>query len=158
MQSRLDAYKVAPKAAQAMYGLQQYVDSCGLERSLMELVKTRASQINGCAFCIDMHTKDARALGETEQRLYALNAWRETPFYSERERAALEWTETVTLIAEQHAPESIYERVKKQFTPEEMVNLTMAIVTINAWNRLSIAFGAVPGSYTPKVEKATTGS
>jgi AhpD family alkylhydroperoxidase len=117
---------------------------------LLGLVKTRASQINGCAFCIDMHTKDARAAGETEQRLYALNAWRETPFYTDRERAALAWTEAVTLINEGHAPDDVYEEVRQRFTEEELVNLTLAIVSINGWNRLAIAFRALPGSYQVK--------
>ena len=158
MNPRFDAYKAAPKAAHAMLELQKYVDSCGFDHLLMELVKTRASQINGCAFCLDMHTKDARALGESEQRLYALDAWREAPFYSERERAALEWTEAVTLVAEGHVPDDVYESVKRQFTAEELVNLTMAIVAINGWNRLSIAFRAVPGSYISKFEKLTKGA
>ena len=146
-------FDVAPKAYQALAAMQAYVDRCGLERPLLELVKMRASQINGCAFCLDMHSKDARAMGETEQRLYGLSAWRETPFYTDRERAALEWTEAITLIAENHAPDELYERVKQHFTPEELANLTVAITTINAWNRLSIAFRAVPGAYTPNVER-----
>jgi AhpD family alkylhydroperoxidase len=152
MESRmkLDA---APKAYQLLATTQAYVEHCGLEHSLLELVKTRASQINGCAFCIDMHTKDARAMGETEQRLYALDAWRETPFYSDRERAALEWTEAVTLIADNHVPDELYNRVEQHFAPEELANLTLAITTINAWNRFSIAFRAVPGAYTPNPEK-----
>ena len=149
MQSRLDAYKVAPKAAQAMYGLQQYVDSCGLERSLMELVKTRASQINGCAFCIDMHTKDARLRGETEQRIYSLDAWRETPFFTDKERAALAWTEALTNIQQGHAPEAVYQELSRHFDEAERVNLTLAITTINAWNRIAIGFRIVPGSYQP---------
>ena len=130
-----------------MSALQQFVDSCGLERPLLELVKMRASQINGCAYCLDMHSKDARALGETEQRLYLLDAWREAPFYTNRERAALEWTESVTLVAESHVPDEVYERVRPHFTPEELANLTLAIVAINGWNRLSIASRAVPGAY-----------
>ncbi len=133
-----------------MSQLEQYVESCGLEASLIELVKLRASQINGCAYCIDMHTKDARVAGESEQRLYLLSAWREAPFYSERERAALEWTEAVTLIAGNHVPDEIYERVKPHFTDEEMANLTLAIATINAWNRLAISFRSEVGSYQPK--------
>jgi len=116
---------------------------------LLELVKTRASQINGCAFCIDMHTKDARANGETEQRLYALNAWRETPFYTDRERAALAWTEAVTLISEGHVPEDVFEQARAQFSDEELVNLTVALVAINGWNRLSIAFRVPAGAYQP---------
>lgn len=148
MTARINFYKAAPEAIQAMRGLEHYIDrSSGLEPSLRELVKTRASQINGCAYCIDMHTKDARAAGETEQRLYALDAWRETPFYTERERAALEWTEALTLIAEDHVPDDVFLRVREQFSEEELVNLTLAIVAINGWNRFAIAFRAVPGSY-----------
>ena len=130
-----------------MLTLEKYVRGSGLEHSLLELVKTRASQINGCAYCIDMHTKDARAQGETEQRLYALSAWRETPFYSERERAALEWTEALTMIAQNHVPDELYDRVRKHFKDTELVNLTLAIVAINGWNRIAIPFRAVPGSY-----------
>jgi AhpD family alkylhydroperoxidase len=152
MEPRINPYKVAPKAYQAMTALQAYVDSSGLERPLLELVKIRASQINGCAYCLDLHTKDARALGETEQRIYLLNAWRESPFYTERERAALEWTEAVTLITEGHVPDEVYERATRQFQPEELANLTLAIATINSWNRLSIAFRGVPGSYTSRLE------
>ncbi len=147
MQRRLEYDKAAPGALRAMYALQKYVEESGLERSLLELIKTRASQINGCAFCIDMHTKDARARGESEQRLYLLDAWRESPFYSERERAALEWTEAVTLVADGHVPDSVYERAREQFTEQELVNLTMAVVAINGWNRLAISFRAVPGTY-----------
>jgi AhpD family alkylhydroperoxidase len=152
MERRINPYKVAPNAYQAMNALQTYVDSSGLERSLLELVKIRASQINGCAYCLDLHTKDARALGETEQRIYLLDAWRESPFYTERERAALEWTEAVTLITEGHVPDEVYERAMKQFQPEELANLTLAITTINSWNRLSIAFRGVPGSYKSHLE------
>ncbi len=148
MEARLNLMKVAPKRAyQAMAALQQYVDTCGLERPLLELVKIRASQINGCAYCIDMHTKDARALGESEQRIYLLSAWRESPFYTDRERAALEWAEAVTLISEGHVPDGVYARVSKQFSPEELVNLSVAVATINSWNRLAIPFRAVPGEY-----------
>jgi AhpD family alkylhydroperoxidase len=147
MESRIDYTKVAPGAYKAMAGLEVYLRHCGLEQKLLHLIKTRASQINGCAYCIDMHTKDARALGETEQRLYALNAWRETPFFTERERAALDWTEAVTLIADTHAPDDEYQQVRTQFNEEELVNLTLAIVTINAWNRLSISFRSEPGHY-----------
>jgi AhpD family alkylhydroperoxidase len=138
-----------------MRGLEHYINqSSGLEPSLRELVKTRASQINGCAYCIDMHTKDARAAGETEQRLYALDAWRETPFYTERERAALEWTEAVTLIAEDHVPDDVFLRVRAHFSEEELVKLTLAIIAINGWNRFAIAFRSVPGSYEPQAAKA----
>ena len=147
MTPRLDYQTAAPDGYKAMAGLERHVRNSGLEHSLLELVKTRASQINGCAYCIDMHTKDARAEGESEQRLYALNAWRETPFYTERERAALEWTETLTTIAQGHPTDEMYERVRRQFTEQEVVNLTLAIVTINGWNRLAISFGAVAGTY-----------
>ena len=150
MESRLNYVKASPEAYKAMSGLEMYVKHSGLEKSLLELIKTRASQMNGCAFCLDMHTKDARAAGETEQRLYALSAWRETPFFTDRERAALEWTETITCIADTHAPDSVYESARKHFTEKEMVDLTMAIVTINAWNRLAISFRSVPGSYQSK--------
>jgi len=132
-----------------MAGLEKYVHECGLESSLLELVKMRTSQINGCAFCLDMHWKDARAAGESEQRLYSLDAWRETPFYSERERAALAWTEAVTLVADSHVPDELYEEVRQHFSEEELVNLTLAIVAINGWNRLSISFRAEPGIYQP---------
>jgi AhpD family alkylhydroperoxidase len=155
MESRLEAQKVAPAAYQAMLALEMFVrKSSNLEPSLIELVKMRASQINGCAFCIDMHSKDARAEGETEQRLYALNAWRETPFFSDRERAALAWAEAVTLVAEGHVPDEVYEEARQQFSEEELVNLTMTLVTINSWNRLAIAFRAVPGTYQPAARKA----
>lgn len=150
MEPRLNFYKAAPEGIKAMRGLEHYINQSGLESSLRELVKTRASQINGCAYCIDMHTKDARAAGETEQRLYALNAWRETPFFSERERAALEWTEAITLIADGHAPDDVFVNVRQFFSEQELVNLTLAIVTINGWNRLAIAFRSVPGTYQPK--------
>ncbi len=150
MKARLDYAKVNPAASRAMYGLEHYIQTCGLEKPLIELVKMRASQINGCAYCLDMHSKDARAAGESEQRLYALNAWRETPFFSERERAALEWTEAVTLVSSNDLPDELYERVRKHFSEEEMVNLTLAVVTINGWNRLAIAFRAVPGTYQPQ--------
>lgn len=153
MEPRINAYQIAPQAYPAVAALQKYVDSCGLERPLLELVRLRASQINGCAYCLDMHTKDARAQGETEQRLYLISAWRESPFYTERERAALEWTEAVTLVSESHVPDEVYDRVKPHFTPLELVNLTAAIAMINTWNRLSVAFRAVPGSYQPDSQK-----
>lgn len=132
-----------------MRELEKYVAASGLEHSLDELLKTRASQINGCAYCLDMHTKDARKAGETEQRLYALSAWRETPFFTDRERAALEWTEALTLISENDVPDSLYDEVRKHFDEKEMVALSIAIVAINGWNRLSIGFRTVPGSYKP---------
>jgi AhpD family alkylhydroperoxidase len=148
--------KVRPEAYRAMAGLEAYVRSSGLEPALLELVKLRASQINGCAYCIDMHTKDARAHGESEQRLYALSAWQEAPFFTERERAALAWTEAVTLISEGHASEPVYQETRQRFSEEELVNLTIAIVTINGWNRLAIAFRMVPGTYEPATAHAAT--
>jgi len=149
MQARLDLNKISPGAYKAMAGLEAFVKSSDLEPALLELVRMRASQINGCAYCLDMHSKDARAAGETEQRLYELNAWRETPFYTERERAALAWTEALTLVHETHAPDDVYEEVRKRFTEEEVMSLTAAIVSINSWNRLAIGFRAVPGTYQP---------
>ncbi len=132
------------------------MNSTGLETSLLHLVKTRASQINGCAWCLDMHTKDARADGETEQRLYALSAWRETPFYTSRERAALAWTESVTLVSQTDVPDQVYEEARKQFSEKELVDLTMAVIAINGWNRLNVAFRTVPGTYQPS--KQVTGA
>jgi AhpD family alkylhydroperoxidase len=155
MQSRIDYREVAPGAYTAMRGLETYVRQSGLEQRLLDLVKTRASQINGCAFCIDMHTKDARAEGETEQRLYALSAWRETPFFSERERAALAWTEAVTLVATVPIGDEVYEAARAQFDEKALVDLTLAIVTINGWNRMSVAFATVPGSYRPERSAST---
>jgi AhpD family alkylhydroperoxidase len=149
VEQRLDYPKLAPEAARAMYGLGSYLAGCGLEPGLLELVKIRASQINGCAFCIDMHTKDARAAGEPEQRIYALNAWRETPFFSDRERAALAWTEAVTCIGG-GVPDDLYAEVRQQFSEKELVDLTWAVAAINAWNRIAISFRSVPGSYQPK--------
>ena len=149
MQQRMDFMKTASDGYQAMSALESYVRQSGLEHSLLELVKTRASQINGCAFCLDMHTKDARAGGETEQRLYALSAWQETPFFTDRERAALTWTEAVTRVADTHVPDDVFELVREQFTEKELADLTLAIVTINGWNRLAVAFRKVPGSYQP---------
>jgi AhpD family alkylhydroperoxidase len=144
MTPRLDYRTAAPKLFEAMRGLEVAVRSSGLEQSLFELVKTRASQINGCAYCINMHTRDARKAGETEARLYLLNAWREAPHYTPRERAALAWTEALTLVAETHAPDADYEALKPHFSDAEIAALTMLIVTINGWNRLAIGFRAVP--------------
>ena len=132
-----------------MLQLERSVRESGLEPKLLELIKTRASQMNGCAYCIDMHTKDARAHGETEQRLFALSAWREAPFYTEKERAALKWTEAITDIQRGHAPDDVFEEVRKHFADAELMSLTLAITTINAWNRIAIAFRVVPGSYQP---------
>src|SRR5690349_15730420 len=137
MKMRIDYHaKFGDEPLQAMLALEKYVHKCGLDPLLLELVKMRASQINGCAYCLDMHSKDARAMGESEQRLYELNAWRETPFYTDRERAALLWTEELTLISQGHAPDAVYEEVRQHFSEEELVNLTLAIVAINGWNRL----------------------
>ncbi|HEX8771957.1 MAG TPA: carboxymuconolactone decarboxylase family protein [Pyrinomonadaceae bacterium] len=150
METRIDYGKAAPGSVQAMYKLQKYVDGSGLEHPLLELIKTRVSQINGCAYCIDMHTKDARAAGETEQRLYGLSAWREAPYYTERERAALAWAEVITLISETHASDEEYEAARAEFSEEELVKLTMAIIAINGWNRISIAFRPEVGKYQPR--------
>jgi len=152
MSTRIDFANVAPGAIRAMFGLQKYVNESGLEHSLLRLVEMRASQINGCAYCLDMHSKDARAAGETEQRLYLLNAWREAPFYTERERAALEWTESMTLVSENQVPDEIYAAVRKHFSEEELVSLSLAIVAINGWNRLSIGFRPEVGSYQPAAQ------
>lgn len=149
MPQRIDFMKIAPAAAKAMMGLQAAVDHSGLEQSLLELIKLRASQINCCAYCIDMHTKDAMAMGETAQRLFLLDAWREAPFYSTRERAGLLWCETLTLVAKHGAPDDVYEEVKKEFSDEEPTNLTLAIVAINGWNRIMVGFHGEPGVYDP---------
>ena len=147
MQARIDLMHVNPGVVQAMLGLEKQVRKAGLDSRLLDLVRMRASQINGCAYCLDMHSKDARANGETEQRLYGLDAWRETPYYSARERAALEWTESLTLVAETRVPDDVYERVREQFSEDELVHLSLAIVAINGWNRLNIAARTVPGDY-----------
>lgn len=149
MQPRLDYTRMAPGAIQAMYGLERYVRQSGLEPQLLDLVKLRASQINGCAYCVDMHTKDARARGESEQRLYAVVVWREAPFFTERERAALAWAEAVTSVSRDQVPDEVYELVRRQFTEKEVVDLTMAVVAINGWNRLLISFRTVAGTYQP---------
>jgi AhpD family alkylhydroperoxidase len=149
MQPRIDYLKFAPEALKAMYSLEKYLANCGLEHKLLHLLKLRASQINGCAYCIDMHSKDARALGETEQRLYALDAWRETPFYTDQERAALAWVEAVTLVSETHVSDAVYEKLKQHFGEKEIVDLTLLATTINMWNRLAISMRAVPGHYQP---------
>jgi AhpD family alkylhydroperoxidase len=154
MTQRLNYTKVSPDGFKAMRGLQAYVDGCGLEHQLMELVKMRASQINGCAYCLDMHSKDARAAGETEQRLYGLSAWRDAPYYSARERAALELTESLTRLNDHGVPDEIYEQARGQFSEDELAHLCLAIVAINGWNRLNIAVRTVPGGYVAgSVEK-----
>jgi AhpD family alkylhydroperoxidase len=149
METRLSAQKAAPEVYKAMLALEAAVKATGLDTNLLDLVKLRASQINGCAFCIDMHSKDLRTSGETEQRLYLLDAWREAPFYTERERAALAWTEAVTLITSGHVPDEVYEQARRQFSDDELTKLTLAVVAINGWNRFSIAFRVVPGHYQP---------
>ena len=151
MNPRIDFMKYrSSDLGRAMLALSAASEAAGLERTLLELVKIRASQINGCAYCLDMHTKDARALGETEQRIYALNAWRETPFFSDRERAALDWAETVTRIAETHVPDAAFERAREHFSESELVALTFAVVVINSWNRLAVSFRVPVGSYQPQ--------
>jgi AhpD family alkylhydroperoxidase len=153
MAPRIDYTKVGSGALRTMYGLEKYLAESSIEKPLRELIKVRASQINGCAYCVDMHWKDARAGGETEQRLYGLVAWREAPYYSERERAALAWTEELTLIAEHHVSDKLYEQTRRQFSEQELVDLTLAVVTINAWNRIAISFRSEAGSYQPPAHK-----
>jgi AhpD family alkylhydroperoxidase len=155
MEQRFNYFKAAPDAYKAMSSLEAYLHSCGLEEGLLHLIKLRASQINGCAFCLDMHSKDLRAIGETEQRLYTLDAWRECPWFTERERAALAWTEALTLITQGHVPDAIYEEARKQFNEKELTDLSIAITTINAWNRLSIAARTTPGAYQAKIKQAS---
>jgi AhpD family alkylhydroperoxidase len=149
MPSRIEYLKVAPGGYRAMLGLEEYLHQCGLEGSLLDLVKLRASQVNGCAYCIDMHWKDMRARGENEQRLYGLDAWEESPYYSERERAALAWTEAVTNLRVGHVCDEVYESVSKQFSEKELADLTLAVAAINAWNRLAISARTEPGKYQP---------
>ncbi|WP_348268095.1 carboxymuconolactone decarboxylase family protein [Edaphobacter paludis] len=156
MEQRFNYFKAAPDAYKAMSALEAYLHGCGLEEGLLHLVKLRASQINGCAFCLDMHSKDLRAAGETEQRLYTLDAWRECPWYTDRERAALAWTEALTLVTQGHVPDAVYEEVRKQFNEKELADLSLAITTINAWNRLSIAARTTPGTYKVGAYKAHT--
>ncbi len=154
MRARLDPRKVAPEAMKTIGDLHGYVRRCGLDHSLLELVKLRASQINGCAWCMDMHSKELRAEGEDEQRLHLLSAWRECPFYSERERVALAWTEALTLLTVGNVPDEVFAQARTQFTEEELVKLTVAIVAINGANRINVAFRTVPGSYQPAVRTA----
>ena len=150
---RLNWYKTLPEGYKAILGLQQVVDRSKIDHKLLELVKIRASQINGCVHCLEMHTKDALALGENDQRIYLLSAWREAPFYSERERAALAWCEALTNLPQSGAPDEVYEAVKKQFSPEELIELTLAIVAINSWNRLAVGFRSEVGNYVSKFKK-----
>jgi AhpD family alkylhydroperoxidase len=147
MEARFNFFTAAPNAYKAMCGLEEYLHNCGLEASLLHLVKLRASQINGCAYCLDMHWKDLKAIGESDQRLYSLDAWRECPWYSDRERAALTWTEALTLVTNGHVPDAVYQQVKAHFTEKELADLTLAVTTINAWNRISISSRTPPGTY-----------
>lgn len=147
MEQRFNYFKAAPEAYKALSGVEAYLHGCGLEAGLLHLVKLRASQINGCAFCLDMHSKDLRAIGETEQRLYTLDAWRECPWYTDRERAALAWTEALTLVTQGHVPDAVYEEVRKHFDEKALSDLSVAITTINSWNRLCIAARTTPGTY-----------
>ncbi len=149
MKARIDLMRGNPKLVQSLLAVQSVVEAGGLDQKLLHLVEMRASQINGCAYCLDMHSKDARAAGETEQRLYSLEAWRETPFYSDRERAALEWTEAVTLVSATHVPDSVFEVVRAHFSEEEIKTLTLAVAMINTWNRFNVALRTVPGDYKP---------
>jgi AhpD family alkylhydroperoxidase len=149
MQTRFNYGNVAPGVYDAMDALDQYLAQCGIDVRLLHLVRLRASQINGCAYCLDMHWKDLRAAGEDEQRLYSLDAWRECPYYTDRERAALAWTEAVTLVAVGHVPDGVHEQARAQFNEKELSDLTLAVATINAWNRLSIAARLEPGGYQP---------
>ena len=153
MRTRIDFTHVSPLSLKPLFSLGALVEASGLEHSLLELVKMRSSQLNGCAYCLDMHSKDARAAGDTEQRLYLLDAWRETSVYSERERAALAWTEAVTLVADSHVPDDVYDEVSNHFTEDELVALTLAIVAVNGWNRLNIAFRMEAGNYRPGMFK-----
>lgn len=156
MEQRIGYSEQAEGAYKAMYGLEVYLHHSSIEPMLLHLLKFRVSQINGCAYCLDMHSKDLRAGGETEQRLYMLDAWRESPFYTERERAALEWAECLTLVSQTHVPDEVYDIVKKQFSEKEIIDLTMAVVAINGWNRISIAFRTTPGTYQPGQSSAAT--
>jgi AhpD family alkylhydroperoxidase len=150
-EQRLDVMKASPALYKAMLALQGYVDSCGLERNLLELIKVRASQINGCAYCLAMHTNDARKLGESDERMHLLDAWREAPIFTPRERSALAWIEAVTLINQHHAPDDVYEEARRHFSEKELVDLTAAAIAINGWNRLAIAFHATPQVTSKKI-------
>jgi len=149
VKSRIEYAQVVPDAIEALRALEKYVRTCGIEPKALELIKIRASQINGCAYCLDMHTKDARARGETEQRIYALNAWRETPFFTEKERAALAWAEAVTQVSGSQVSDEVYEIARQCFDEKELANITIAITAINGWNRLAVSFRFVPGVYEP---------
>lgn len=156
MQTRIDFLKVSPAAMKTMLDMEAYLAKSSIERPLLHLIKMRVSQINGCAYCLDMHSKDARNEGETEQRLYALNAWREAPFYSSRERAALAWAEALTLVSQTHVPDAEFEAARAEFSESELVDLSLAVVAINGWNRLSIGFRAQAGHYRPSAAARVT--
>ena len=159
MQARLDIRHAPQGLLKTLMGFETYLSGSGLSRPLLDLICLRASQINGCAYCIDMHSKDLRARGETEQRVYMLDAWRESPFYTDRERAALAWTEAITKVTDGHVPDEVYEQVRGQFSQDEIASLTLAAIAINSWNRLNIAFRTVPGSYQPATtERVTAGA
>ena len=150
MEQRIELANYAQEAQKSLFALERYIATCGLDHKLIHLLKMRASQINGCAYCIGMHSKDARALGETEQRLYGLDAWRETPFYTDRERAALAWTESLTLVSQTHVPDETYQFVSRHFSEKEIVDLSIVVGLINLWNRLAISARTLPGTYKPK--------
>src|SRR5689334_20193193 len=158
MSARMNYAKAAPGVVDAMLRLHEYLSKSGIEESLLDLVYLRASQINGCAFCLDMHWKDLRAIGETEQRMYSLDAWRECPYYTDRERAALAWTDAVTRIADTHAPDDVYDEVKKHLNEKQLADITVAVATINAWNRLAIAGRSTPGIYRPATKEIKRGA
>jgi AhpD family alkylhydroperoxidase len=158
MEPRIDYLKSGRGVLEAMLGVEKYIRQSGLEESLLNLIRMRASQINGCAYCLDMHWKDARALGETEQRLYGLDAWEESPYYTDRERAAFAWTEALTNVREGHVSDEVYERVLGHFTEKELADLSLAITSINSWNRLNIAVRTVPGTYQPAKPRERTKS
>ncbi|HKV92037.1 MAG TPA: carboxymuconolactone decarboxylase family protein [Candidatus Angelobacter sp.] len=149
MKARIDYLQAAPTVINAMLGLEKYLRTTKLDESLVLLICLRASQINGCAYCVDMHWKDLKAVGESDQRLYGLDAWEESPYYAERERAALAWTEAVTNVRDGHVPDEVYEKVRQQFTEKDLADLTLAIAAINSWNRLNIAARTIPGTYQP---------
>ena len=154
MEPRIDYLKLARNGYHAMLGIEHYLQQSGLEESLLHLIKLRVSQINGCAYCIDMHWKDLRATGESEQRLYGLDAWEESSYYTDRERAAFEWAESVTNIQDGHVPDAVFDHVKKFFSDKELADLTLAVTAINSWNRLSIAARTVPGTYEPPKKRS----
>ena len=153
--ARLDYTKFGHEPLRSLYAIERYLHDSGIDSKLLHMIKLRASEINGCAYCIDMHWKDAIAAGESEQRLYGLNAWRESPYYTDRERAALEWAESLTMVSETHVPDEVYQRVRAHYSEKEMVDLTIAVGMINMWNRIAISFRAVPGLYQPKQKAAT---